>query len=65
MSNILSGHYGKTVRTAGNNMAAGATIVCASCHDQVSVEHNFGANVVMAKGLRCLGKQHPQLRHLP
>ncbi len=49
VSNILPGHYGKTVRTAGNNMPAGATIVCASCHDQVSDEHNFGANIVMAK----------------
>ena len=48
-SNILPGHYGQMVRTAGNNMDAGSTIVCASCHDQVSEEHNFGANIVMAK----------------
>jgi protein-arginine kinase activator protein McsA len=49
VSNILPGHYGQTVRTAGNNMAAGSTIICNSCHDQVSAEHNFGANIVMAK----------------
>ncbi|MFC1843659.1 CxxxxCH/CxxCH domain-containing protein [Thermodesulfobacteriota bacterium] len=33
VSNVLSGHYGKTVRTLGNNMAPGSTIECVSCHD--------------------------------
>jgi len=30
---LLPGHYGKTVRTAGNNMQAGSIIRCISCHD--------------------------------
>jgi len=47
--NILPSHYGDTVRTAGNNMAAGSKIVCNSCHDQQTIEHNFGANIVSAK----------------
>ncbi len=33
VSGVLTGHYGKTVRTAGNNMAAGSVISCTSCHD--------------------------------
>ena len=32
VSNVLLGHYGDTVRTAGNNMSVGDTIVCTSCH---------------------------------
>ena len=32
-SSILSGHYGRTVRTTDNGMVAGSTIVCWSCHD--------------------------------
>jgi len=49
---ILPGHYGQTVRTTGNNMDPGDTIVCSSCHDQnydTSDEHDFGANIVAAK----------------
>ena len=42
MSNVLSGHYGNTVRTAGNNMAAGATINCYSCHDTDRFNHSGG-----------------------
>ncbi|MEN8687429.1 MAG: cytochrome c3 family protein, partial [Desulfuromonadales bacterium] len=32
VNNVLLGHYGDTVRTDGNNMSAGETIVCTSCH---------------------------------
>ncbi|MFC1845374.1 MopE-related protein, partial [Thermodesulfobacteriota bacterium] len=46
---VLPGHYGQTVRTLGNNMDPGDTIGCNSCHDQVSDEHDFGANIVAAK----------------
>ena len=34
VTSFLDGHYGKTVKTAGNNMAAGAVIGCVSCHDE-------------------------------
>ena len=33
ISSVLYGHYGKTVKTAGNNMTAGQVISCTSCHD--------------------------------
>jgi predicted CxxxxCH...CXXCH cytochrome family protein len=33
VSNIWGGHYGRTVRTAGNNMITGAIIGCPSCHN--------------------------------
>jgi len=33
VNTFLPGHYGQTVRTAGNNMAAGEVIHCSSCHD--------------------------------
>ncbi len=33
VGNILPGHYGDTVLTAGNNLSAGAVINCTSCHD--------------------------------
>jgi len=33
VNKLLPGHYGQTVRTAGNNMAAGEVIHCTSCHD--------------------------------
>ena len=33
VNNFLPGHYGRTVHTAGNNMTAGKTISCTSCHD--------------------------------
>ncbi len=49
VSNVLPGHYGKTVRTTGNNMNAGLKINCGSCHDQVSNFHNFVADVVWPK----------------
>ncbi|HKJ04630.1 MAG TPA: putative metal-binding motif-containing protein [Geopsychrobacteraceae bacterium] len=49
VSNILPGHYGNSVRTAGNNMTVGSTIVCASCHDQNTIEHPGGAHVVWGK----------------
>jgi predicted CXXCH cytochrome family protein len=39
VSNVLPGHYGDRVRTAGNNMPAGALIICVSCHDQSSDRH--------------------------
>ena len=42
VSNILSGHYGDTVRTAGNNMAAGSDINCYSCHDTNQYNHSGG-----------------------
>ena len=42
VANLLSGHYGKTVRTAGNNMSAGATINCYSCHDTDRFNHSGG-----------------------
>ena len=32
-TNVLSEHYGRTVRTAGNNLSVGQTIECRSCHD--------------------------------
>jgi len=31
--NILPGHYGRIVKTDGNNMTAGDVIHCWSCHD--------------------------------
>jgi hypothetical protein len=31
--NILSGHYGRIVRSDGNNMTTGDVIYCDSCHD--------------------------------
>ncbi len=65
VTNILSGHYGQTVRTAGNNMAAGETIVCNSCHDQISDEHNFGDDVVMAKVFAAWNSHSHHLRYLP
>ena len=42
VSNVLSGHYGDTVRTAGNNLSAGATINCYSCHDTDRFNHSGG-----------------------
>ena len=42
VSNVLSGHYGDTVRTAGNNLSAGATINCYSCHDTNRFNHSGG-----------------------
>jgi len=33
VNSILPGHYGQAVKTAGNNMSAGAIIKCFSCHD--------------------------------
>jgi len=38
VGNVLNGHLGRTVRTAGNNMSAGSIIECTSCHD---VDHDF------------------------
>jgi len=45
VSNILSGHYGNKVLTAGNNMAAGSTISCTSCHDADSSTHSGGVTL--------------------
>jgi len=42
VTNLLSGHYSKTVRTAGNNLSAGATIDCYSCHDTDRFNHSGG-----------------------
>ena len=42
VSNVLSGHYGRTVRTADNNMTVGSTIDCVSCHDQDINTHGGG-----------------------
>jgi|GEM_PF-1894796 len=47
VGNVLAGHYGKTVRTAGNNMNAGDKITCTACHDQSEPVHaggGIGAN---------------------
>ncbi len=49
VGNILAGHYGDTVRTAGNNMAAGSSIRCSACHDGDTLQHAGGANIVWAK----------------
>jgi len=35
VDNALFGHYGLTVRTAGNYMTAGEIIICSSCHSDV------------------------------
>ena len=51
VSNVLPGHYGKTVRTAGNNMAEGSVIYCRSCHDRHPTSDYTipGAYIVWAK----------------
>ncbi len=55
VSNVLPGHYGDTVRTAGNNMTVPSTIVCTSCHDASSDNHTGavtlgnGSNLVTNK----------------
>jgi predicted CxxxxCH...CXXCH cytochrome family protein len=48
---ILPGHYGQTVRTAGNNMAVDEVIHCTSCHDwhEPSLMDVGNANIVWAK----------------
>jgi predicted CxxxxCH...CXXCH cytochrome family protein len=33
VNNVMYGHYGRVVNTAGNNMDAGTVIYCTSCHD--------------------------------
>ena len=61
LSSVLYSHYGKTVRTAGNNLAAGAVISCTSCHDWHDVNNyptgvytNFvWAKVTSATNLTC------------
>ena len=69
VSNILSGHYEQTVRTADNNMTPGETIVCASCHDANSTNHTGGialgdgSNIVWGKVRLLLFRHH--LRYLP
>ena len=42
VGNVAAGHYGKTVKTAGNNMAAGEIITCTACHDQSEPVHGGG-----------------------
>jgi len=51
VTNVANGHYGLTVKTAGNNMAAGAIIDCYSCHDWHDDDFYTipGANIVWAK----------------
>ncbi|MEJ2032932.1 MAG: cytochrome c3 family protein [Deltaproteobacteria bacterium] len=51
VSNVLPGHYGRTVRTDGNNMTAGDVIGCLSCHDKHPNDYYTinGANIVWAK----------------
>ena len=47
----IRSHYGQTVMTPGNNVTAGAVIVCATCHDWHDPAHYAypGANFVWAK----------------
>jgi hypothetical protein len=53
INNFLPGHYGRTVHTAGNNMTAGKTISCTSCHDWHDEDYSGyainGAGIVWAK----------------
>ena len=53
INNLLPGHYGRTVHTAGNNMAAGQTISCTSCHDWHDADYTGyainGADIVWGK----------------
>ncbi|HKI51318.1 MAG TPA: MopE-related protein, partial [Geothermobacteraceae bacterium] len=42
VGNVAAGHYGKTVKTAGNNMVAGEIITCTACHDQSEPVHGGG-----------------------
>ncbi len=51
VSNILPGHYGRTVLSDGNGMTAGSTIVCASCHDPNDILHQWGSQTVWPKVL--------------
>jgi predicted CxxxxCH...CXXCH cytochrome family protein len=51
VTSFLDSHYGKAVRTAGNNMAAGATIGCISCHDVAHYDYSGGAEIVWPKVL--------------
>ena len=44
VGNVVAGHYGKPVRTAGNNMSAGEIATCTACHDQSSANHDGGTN---------------------
>jgi predicted CxxxxCH...CXXCH cytochrome family protein len=49
VNKVLQGHYGMTVKTAGNNMSAGSIIGCTSCHDQNHETYSGGANIVWPK----------------
>ena len=49
VSNILPGHYGRTVLTDGNGMPAGSIIVCRSCHDPNDSVHKWGDQIVWPK----------------
>jgi hypothetical protein len=50
VTSILDWHYGLTVKTSGNNMAAGTTIGCVSCHDEShELYTHAGTSVVMPK----------------
>ena len=69
VDNFLAGHYGQTVRTAGNNMGIGAPINCDSCHDANVDNHSGG--IVLGNGSNFVtgkivaGLPEPHLRHLP
>ncbi len=51
VSNILPGHYGRTVLSDGNGMTAGMTIECKSCHDPNDLLHKWGTQTVWPKVL--------------
>ena len=45
---FIRNYYGKTVRTADNNMAPGEPVVCGSCHDADSDSHDL--NIATTEG---------------
>jgi predicted CxxxxCH...CXXCH cytochrome family protein len=51
VNTLLPGHYGQTVRTAGNNMNDGEVIHCTSCHDWHDQDYYTinGADIVWSK----------------
>ncbi len=49
VTNILPGHYGRTVLSDGNGMVAGMIIKCESCHDPNTPLHPWGTQTVWPK----------------
>jgi predicted CxxxxCH...CXXCH cytochrome family protein len=49
VSNIIVGHYGREVRTAGNNMSVGSIIDCWSCHDYHNQDYEIDSPYVVWK----------------